>query len=454
MTQVDDTLSRAQASLARAVGRARAGEDTELAQKVRDGGESVAQTLSGMLKMLQVHDPGNRAFDVPTEQLSQGLARLVDLVGPVQLAAVEDQVYVNDVRVRATGKGAAAELGAQLARHNVGGATFHAALEPREVRLLVGALAQAPADVAPRRTLQRALVERGVRSVELLPRLRFRLHGEEMARERDPIEAMVATLRLVGETFDQAVEGRSVSPLPLRRAVVRILDLGPETPELWETLWGAAVPHAKHAASVALVALLVGKAAGLRSAVLQDLGLAALLHDIGYAAVPPEIAPGPEGLARHPAEGARVLLRQRGFHLSKLRRLRAVLDHHRDHLEPRGQPSTAGQILRLAEDYVTLLRVHPSRISPADALGAIAVSGGKIYHPTLGQIMVNALGRYPPGTLLELEDGRYARSVSPVRAPASFDRPLVRIYDLRTAALGGERLDMALGGSVRRVLPG
>ncbi len=248
-------------------------------------------------------------------------------------------------------------------------------------------------------------------------------------------------------------KGRAVNPLPLRRAVIELVDVGLDSPELWEAVADGSALEA-HAASVALVALLVGQAAGLRPALLQDLGLAAMVHDAGYAALPPDVAASPAGLHAHPGEGARLMLRQRGFHEGKLRRLRALLDHHRDHAEPRGAPSAAGQILRVAEDYATLLRVHRARISPADALGAMSRAAGKLYHPVLLQVMVNVLGRYPPGSLLELADGRYARSVSPARGRERWDRPLVRLYDLRTRALAPERVDLAMGGAVARVLPG
>ena len=449
----DDALTQAQASLARALGRARAGEDRELSQKVRERGEALAHALAGLLKMSRVHAADNRAFDAPLEQLARALAELVGLLGPVHLVTVEEDVYVNDVRVRSDGKGSAKGLGAELARHNAGGVTFHAALASGAVRTLVGAFAQKPADAAPRRALQQALFEQDLRSVELQPRFRFRVQGEEAAGRDDPMESLRRTLRLLEETFESLAAGRVLNPLPLRRQVGQLLDLGVETPELWETL-GQGSPLASHAATVAMVALLVGRAAGFGPALLQDLGVAALVHDAGYAALPPETAAGPEGLARHPAEGARMMLRQRGFHPAKLRRLRAVLDHHRDHVEPRGRPSALGQVLRLAEDYATLLRVYASRISPSDALGAIAAASGRVYSPVLAQVMVNALGRYPPGTLLELEDGRYARSVSPARSPETFATPLVRIYDLRTRALSAERYDLASGGAVRRALPG
>ncbi|OFX24732.1 MAG: hypothetical protein A2V77_14630 [Anaeromyxobacter sp. RBG_16_69_14] len=446
-------LSLAQLSLGRAIGRARAGEDRELAQKVREGGEALAHVMAGLLKMSKVHAPDNRAFDAPVDQLARALDELVNLLGTVHLVAVEDQVYVNEVRIRAEGKGGARDLGAELARHNAGGLSFHAGLDRTAVRALVAGFAQKPAEVAPRRALQQVLLERGVRSVELAPRFRFQTQGEDQPMRRDPVEALLRTLGLVEETYDNLAAGRILNPLPLRRAVVEILEIGPEVPELWENLGGGA-PHATHAASVALVALLVGKAAGLRPAALQDLGLAALIHDVGYACLPSDVAAGPEGLVRHPPEGARIMLRQRGFSESKLRRLRAVLDHHRDHMEPRGRPSALGQVLRLAEDYATLLRVHASSISPSDALGSMARAAGSAYHPALTQVMVNVLGRYPPGTLLELEDGRYARSVSPVRGPDTFAAPLVRIYDLKTRALSRERHDLAVEGAVHRALPG
>jgi len=430
-----DDLAQAQQSLSRALGRARAGEDRELAQKVREGGESLAHLLGGLLKMSRVHAADNRAFDAPAEGFGKALGQLVELLGPVHLAAVEDQVYVNEVRIRTDGKGGAKDLGAELAKHNVGGLSFHQALDGAAVRALVAAFAEKPAETAPRRALKESLSERGVGSVELSPRYRFRTQ-DELGTHQSPEEALLRAMSLVDETFDSLAAGRVLNPLPLRRAVVDLLGVGAQNAALWEGL-SQGTPHARHATTVALVAVLVGRAAGLSGGVLQDLGLAALLHDVGYSALPKEVAAGPRGLD----EG-------------KLRRLRAVLDHHRDHVEPRGRPSVLGQILRLAEDYATLVRVYEGRVSPADALGAMAQMGGRAYHPVLTQLLVNVLGRYPPGTLLELEDGRYARSVSPTRGPETFAAPLVRVYDLKTRALSGERLDLALGLSVRRALPG
>ena len=163
--RVDDDLSRAQSSLGRALGRARAGEDRELSQKVREGGEALANIVCGLLKLSRVHAADNRAFEAPAAELSRVLGVLVDLLGTVHLVTVEDQVYLNDVRVRAETKGGARDLGGELARHNVGGLTFHAPLDGAAVRALVAAFAERPAESGPRSALQHALALRGVRSV-------------------------------------------------------------------------------------------------------------------------------------------------------------------------------------------------------------------------------------------------------------------------------------------------
>jgi hypothetical protein len=204
---------------------------------------------------------------------------------------------------------------------------------------------------------------------------------------------------------------------------------------------------------VALVVLLLGRGAGLRLGFLQDLGLAGLTHDVGYASLSGTLPP-PEGLARHPVEAARIMLRQRGFHVAKLRRLRAILDHHR--APQAGMPaSPLGELLRVADDYATLIRLYGARVSRADAVGAILRGAGTAYDPTIAQLLANALGRYPPGTLVELRDGRLARSVSPARSAHAFATPVVRLLDPRTRALTPELVDLAQGGpAIARALPG
>ncbi|HET6410668.1 MAG TPA: HD domain-containing protein [Anaeromyxobacter sp.] len=445
-----DELHKAQEDLARALGRARAGEDRDLVQKVRESGEQVVHMLSGLLRLTRVHAPENRAFDSPVAEFSRALSALIELLGPVHLVTVEDQIYVNDVRIRAEPRSGTRDLGAELRRHDTGGLSFHAPLGDAAIRSLVGALAAPPAGEAKRSDLLSRLQAAQVTTVELAGLFRFRL--EEGEEQRSAEEVLRRLLGLVAETWKNLKDGRALNPLPLRRTVLDVLDLGLGAPAFWGGFPADAAPHAVHAAEVAMVALATARAAGFPSAFLQDLGIAALLHDTGYLSQ--GIGDGPAAFARHPLEGARVVLRQRGFHEAKVRRLRAVLEHHRDLATPSARPTPGGAILRLAEDYANVNRFFGTRVLRADALGAMVKGGGTLYHPVLVQVMVNALGRHPPGTLLELEDGRLVRVAAPARSPELWAKPLVRPVDPRTHELLAEVEDLAQGPRVRRALPG
>ncbi len=252
--------------------------------------------------------------------------------------------------------------------------------------------------------------------------------------------------------WDALATGRTFSPLPLRRAVAELLELGVEQPAVWDA-WVTGVTLGHHAVTVTLHALLLGQAAGLPRAVLQDLGVAALVHDIGYAALvgKPQGA-GPEGLLRHPGEGVRLLLQQRGFSQAKVRRLRAVLEHHRPQGAPE-KPSVLGAILHIAEDYATFLRVAGGKTTAVHVLGAMAQDQGQVYHPVLMQVFVNALGQFPPGALLERADGSRVRSICPVRRPEQFMLPLVRPVGPDGKPTGGP-MELAGGPAVARAWPG
>ena len=90
--------------------------------------------------MSRLHSPDNRAFDQPVAEVHTTLVRLGEILGAVHLVAVEDQVYVNDIRIRGSDKASSLrELGNELHRHNVGGITFHEPLDDAGVRSLVRA---------------------------------------------------------------------------------------------------------------------------------------------------------------------------------------------------------------------------------------------------------------------------------------------------------------------------
>ncbi len=425
-----DEIGRAQADLGRALRRARAGEDPALAGKVREEGERLARLLFGVIAMARLHALDNRAFDQPIRDVAACLARLYDLLGSVHLLTVEDQVYVNDVRIRLEGGETGGMLASRLHRHRVGGLTFHGVLSEAQWRRVVALLSEEPTARQPRPALASRFRAAGLDNIELVGMHRFRFAGEgEVTARRDAAIVAGEGMRLAAEAWENLAAQRLPNPLPLRRLVTEMME-SEDAPAAVAAPRGHAVGYASHLVRVCKLCLLVGKALGLPAAALQDLGLAALYHDVGYAALPASAQQTDDGareLVRHPAAGARLLLRQRGFHEAKVRRVMAALEHHRRFDDPRGRPSLFARIVALAEDFDTAVQSRAGGMSPHETLARMAAASGTAYDPCLLQVFINVVGRFPPGTLLRLQDGRVGCVVSFASDREAFARPVARI---------------------------
>jgi hypothetical protein len=255
----------------------------------------------------------------------------------------------------------------------------------------------------------------------------------------------------------------------LRRAVTDILEASRDDPDAFIGSSKTENEYGYHTLKVCRLSLLLGKEVKLSDEAIQDLGVCAMFHDMGYAAReganPSKGEAGyPPPYERHASAGARLLLKQRGFHQSKIRRALSTLQHHHDYNDKRGVPSSFARIIRIAEDYANLTRAGCGGFNPHEALRKMAAYSSKYYDPIMLQAFINRLGKYPPGTLLEVEielKGQPRKfillSQSLVRGPETFALPvcrLIRLDDGRDAppALAKRPIDLATKGTVLRVL--
>jgi HD-GYP domain-containing protein (c-di-GMP phosphodiesterase class II) len=424
-------FNAAQEALEKTLETARAGEDKELAGKVREVGERLGKRLMGCIRLFQIHDKGNDAFNQPMQELEDVLTELSGLLGAIHVVMVENQVYVNDIRVRFDPRNdQGMDLNETFNRHLIGGISFHQVPTNLQLRKLLEKIAGSEAvDDHPRRGLVSWLENAGMNFVELQPVYRFRMHGEERKRQDKEFQKVYNSSTFkVSETWSNMEAGRHPNPVALRRLITDFIDLtdGQESEELMTaTIDDRAPPHVRHTLHVTALVLLIGKELKLPEADLADLGVSAMYHDMGYTEKEDGFSPPFE---RHGSCGARVLLRQRGFHEAKIYRLLCCLQHHRDFDDPR-TPSLFARILRVADDYDTLTR--PRRegplMVPPDAIAHMWAQAGSYYDPLILQVFINRLGRYPPGSILELMDGRWAVVLSSNRGVGLFDKPIVRV---------------------------
>ncbi len=458
MTAELDEVQLAQDRLGKQLERARSAEDRELSRQVREIGEQFARILYGLLRLTRLHDFGNAAFHQPVAEWVKVQAKLVDLLGTIHLICVEDQVYVNDVRIRFDmGSEHIEGLGADLRRHNVGGVSFNEQLTEEQLRVVIESVAAKPDMRGARTALQHKLNEAGLSSIELHGPFRFRLKGERTRKaDRAFTEVYQQSATVISEAYRNLSANRMPNPLPVRRLVNELIDntrkIG--AADLAQEHDERLPPFARHILMVTNLSLMIGRAAGLPETTLGDLGVAGMFHDVGVSVKEDGFfVPYP----RHNTAGLRSLMRQRGFHEAKVRRLLAVVEHHRPYDGPLGKPSLFARLIHIADDYDILTRFRPGQgpiLAQPDALARMAAQAGKEYDPDFFQVFINKMGLFPPGSILRLASGRVVVSVSGARSRKTFSRPLCRVVRLADGSSPEEpvQVDLAKGDRVKKVI--
>ena len=220
-----------------------------------------------------------------------------------------------------------------------------------------------------------------------------------------------------------------------------------------------------HPVNVTIVSLLLGKAMGLPPGDLQDLGLAAFLHDIGKSELPDRVRWLDDSFS-----SAEYKLYQdhvaKSVHLGKSMELSrpallAIAQHH-EMVDGSGFPmrlkgetlSAATRILALTNRYDNLC--NPSRsaaaLTPHEALSLIFAQMKSKFDSTTLSAFIRMMGVYPPGSIVQLVDDRYGMVVS-----VNSSRPLkprVIVYEPGVPSDETLILDLehAFGVGIRRSL--
>lgn len=192
-----------------------------------------------------------------------------------------------------------------------------------------------------------------------------------------------------------------------------------------------------HSVRVALLALQVARAAGAGRDELVDVGIAALLHDIGKSKVPPEILFKRGRLdehewvwmSQHPRLGADILLEQPDVQPSAVG---AAFCHHMDS-NGGGYPNTllpvptsgVSRLVRVCDVFEALTSVRPYKraLTPLEAYSVMRRRPHDFDQRWL-RLFVRTLGMFPQGSRVLLDDGSMAMVLRQGRSPAE---PVVRL---------------------------
>jgi HD-GYP domain-containing protein (c-di-GMP phosphodiesterase class II) len=219
-----------------------------------------------------------------------------------------------------------------------------------------------------------------------------------------------------------------------------------------------------HSVNVCIFSVALGRKLGFSKVQLLDLGMTALLHDVGKARVPAEILNKTGSLderewkfiQQHPWMGALTLFGMRAYEEVPYRSILVAHEHHMK-MDLTGYPKTIrprtlgifSRIVAVADgfDAATTRRVYTSTpIEPDQVLKEMWDNPNRGYDRVVVKALINLIGIYPVGTCVILDTLEVAIVAAPNPDGQQLNRPLVRIaldVDGATVPLPGNQVSLA-----------
>jgi HD-GYP domain-containing protein (c-di-GMP phosphodiesterase class II) len=177
-----------------------------------------------------------------------------------------------------------------------------------------------------------------------------------------------------------------------------------------------------HSVSSAIWATVMARHIGMPKESIEAAGLGAMLLDIGKTQLPPELLskPGPLTKAemalahRHVEYGVRILEESSGISPEVLAMVRTHHERHDGSGYPKGLSGqlipVLGRIGGIVDYYdaVTSERPYAAPLSSYDCLRALNKMAGTSFQAEMVEQFIQSIGFFPPGTLVQLNDGTVA----------------------------------------------
>ena len=272
------------------------GSNDSTVQRIVVQGRSLAMQLCVLLKTAKIHDVGNVAFHGPLVSFIETVEQLFTAEGEFKLQAVGDFLYINHSRLKLDGSSYASYqyLIDEFRTRGLSGFAFTGKVSPPEVKKFVRLFLDVDCKSSdPYEEFSAALSKLSVEHMVPLRTVVPQSGAINLEEVRDSRKAAKRTFyRAIEATKMLMLSARDRRPVDLRktkRAVQSIVDL--ILNEEFSLVGLTAIKNHdeytfQHCVNVSILSISLGQRLGLSKKMLGELGVAAILHDLGKATIP------------------------------------------------------------------------------------------------------------------------------------------------------------------------
>ena len=355
--------------------------------KIQMLGRSLVVQLHMVLRTMRIHDPQNKALLIGTEKLKDTINTLwAALSGSVRLQFIDDIVYVNDARLRTDASLVEQidNLRHEFANRGLGGLAFTRPVDTQALRDFLYLFSKHDEGGAEGlEQLRRSLLEMKELALELLGPMSMHeeQHDEELRIDRKTFALQTYAKSIVSvrdfvsalKAGKDPMQGR----LHITRVVQDLVDIATERVNFLIKL--SSIKQANeyaynHAANTCVLSLVLGKSLDIDRLALVDLGTSALLANVAYAMLPPELTEQKAELAKPQKEALHdAMVRQiraivgegRMLNSAMIRRVIVAYEHTLPYLDPEtkkvGHTHVFSRVVAVAAAFDALTTRRPWR---------------------------------------------------------------------------------------------
>ena len=409
--------------------------------------------LASALRALQLYPLENQAVGNALAELEAAARTLLETEEQIVVRYVGDFFFVNDVRLRIDLASYATfgAVGRALGRHGIGQLEVFRDVETSEWVALLSLVNGEPDAGDAYGVFTERLSRTAVLHLAVGPDHDSEPDPEDDAQRQLAKRTYAQTVAVAREAMTGLRMGKGVSLRPVKRAVQSIVDqvLTNETSIVGLTTLRDYDEYTfTHCVNVCIFSVALGKKLGFDKHQLYELGLGALLHDVGKVRMPVDLInkTGPltpeefETLKEHPAEGLLSMFGMRGLSELPLRAMLIAYEHHMK-VDQTGYPTSVrrrdttlfGRIVAVADgfDAATTKRSYQAQPWPPDrVLREMRDNPGRGFDALVVKAFISMTGIYPVGSVVILDSFELAVVTQPNPLPEKMHQPMVKIiYD-------------------------
>ncbi len=407
-----------------------------------------------LMRISQIYDSKNVALNQFVRESLETVNALIKKGGAFSLKIVKDDFFLNDQRLRYSVEGFTSfkYLLTQWKKRLIGEVLFKSSVDERMLREFIYALINLEEGREENATLfNEQLANRDVTSIEVHPlelseddQEAFTLEKEDQREVGKKV--FFESIGTIKEVITNIKGKQHADIRKLKRLAQKAVHLVVEDESIllgMTTIKNYDEYTFNHSVNVSIYSLAIGKRLGFSKKILTELGISALLHDIGKSKIPIEILNKPAALNKeewglmkqHPLMGVEIVLNLKQLGEINPRMVIGIFDHHLQNdlsgypkLFRKKEVSLFGRIIQIADSYdaMTTPRIYKKNpYTPEQALAIMLRERTVHFDPVLLKLFIGLVGIYPIGSLVLLDTHELGLVYKPSHDPRWLDRPTV-----------------------------